>query len=394
LRFRERFGESKVPRPIGNLIWFNAVSVGEVNSAWTIINRINQESEYNILITTTTTTSATITAEKIKQLQKPEKVIHQFFPVDITRCVENFLNHWRPNVFVNVESEIWPNVLTLTKKYCPIIILNGKMSKKSFRFWYYVAKTFKEQVFDSVDLCLAQSKRDFKKFINLGLQRVQFFGNIKFFVEKQPVDMEYLNLLKDMIGKRRFWLVNCTHDGEEEIIIQTHKILKEKHSDILTLNVLRHPKRLEEVVELMKKNDLDVSVASKGENINNDTDFYIYDKIGGLSTLFELSDVVFIAGSLKPKIGGHTPTECIKYGCCVVTGPYIDNNRTLYKDLLDNKACIVLKDNKANTIAKTIDNLFENEELKNNIISEAYAKSIKSNACLNEIINKIFGMAL
>jgi 3-deoxy-D-manno-octulosonic-acid transferase len=206
--------------------------------------------------------------------------------------------------------------------------------------------------------------------------------------------MEYLSFLKNAIGKRRFWLVNCTHEGEEETIIQVHKILKEKYGDILTLNVLRHPKRMEEVVDLIKRNNLNVSVAGRGESIGDNTDFYVYDKMGGLSALFELSDIVFIGGSIKPKVGGHTPTECIKYGCCVVTGPYIDNNRSLYKDLLDNKACIVLKDSKVATIVKTVENLFENEELKNNIISEAYAKSVRSNAYLDEITNKIFGMAL
>jgi 3-deoxy-D-manno-octulosonic-acid transferase len=197
-----------------------------------------------------------------------------------------------------------------------------------------------------------------------------------------------------MIGKRKFWLVNCTHCGEEETIIEAHQLLKEKYKDILTLNVLRHPTRMEEVVSLVRHSQLKASVASKNENIESDTDFYIYDKMGGLSTLFELSDIVFIAGSIKPKIGGHTPTECIKYSCCVVSGPYIENNKSLYKDLLDNKACIVLKDNKAATIAKAIENLFEDEELKHSIINEAYAKSIKSSTYLEEVISIIFKVML
>jgi 3-deoxy-D-manno-octulosonic-acid transferase len=392
-RFRERFGITKIGRPDGKLIWFNAVSVGEINSVWSIINRLNQNESCNILITTTTKTSSDVVKEKIEKLQKPEKVIHQFFPVDITSCVKRFLNHWKPDILINVESEIWPNVLTLTKEFCPILILNGKMSKKSFRFWY-IMKKLKEQVFDGVELCLVQSKRDLKRFINLGLQRVQFLGNVKFFVDKQSIDVDYLNFLKTKIGDRKFWLVNCTHDGEEEIIIQTHKMLKEIYPNILTIDILRHSKRSDDVANLITKNDLNVSVVSKNETIDENTDFYVYDKMGGLSTLFELSEIVFMAGSLKQKIGGHTPAECIKYGCCVVTGPYIDNNKMLFRDLLDDNACIVLKDNRAVTLSKTVNNLFENDVIRKKIINEAYTKSIKSTSYLDEIVNKISTMVM
>jgi 3-deoxy-D-manno-octulosonic-acid transferase len=319
--------------------------------------------------------------------------MHQFFPVDVTSYVRRFLEHWRPNILINVESEIWPNVLTLTKKFCPILILNGKMSKKSFRFWY-VMKKLKEQVFDGVELCLTQSKRDLKRFINLGLQRVQFLGNIKFFVDKQPVDVEYLNSLKSWIGNRKFWLVNCTHEGEEEIIIQTHRLLKEIYPDILTIDILRHPKRMEEATNLVVKNNLAVKVATRGEIIDKNTDFYLYDKMGGLSVFFELSGVVFVAGSLRPGIGGHTPVECIKYRCCVITGPYIDNNKMLFRDLSDDGACVVLKDNKPTTLSKTVGDLLGNDGLRNSIINESYAKSVKSSSYLGEVVDKILSMAV
>jgi 3-deoxy-D-manno-octulosonic-acid transferase len=393
LRFRERFGITEVKRPEGKVIWFNAVSIGEINSAWSVINRLNQETDCNILITTTTKTSSDIVENKIQILQKPERVVHQFFPVDTTSCVKRFLEHWKPSILVNVESEIWPNMLTLTKKFCPILILNGKMSKKSFRFWY-VMKKLKEQVFDGVELCLAQSKRDLKRFINLGLQQVQFLGNIKFFVDKQPVDVEYLNFLKNGIGNRKFWLVNCTHEGEEDIIVKTHKLLKENCPDIFTINIIRHPKRSEDVANLIAKAGLKASIASRNDPINRDVDFYVYDKIGDLGTFFELSEIVFIAGSLKQKIGGHTPAECIKYGCCVVSGPYIDNNKILFRDLLDNDACVVLKDNNPVTLSKKVNELLENDALRNHIISEAYTKSIKSASYLGEIVNKISDMAV
>ena len=135
-RFAERFGKTKIERPNGKLIWINAVSVGEINSAWTIIKRLNEDNDYKILITTTSTTSAETVRNKIKQLPNLDNVIHQFVPVDTYFSVKRFLKHWKPDILINVESEFWPNLFTLTKKFCPIMVLNGKMSKKSFRFWY------------------------------------------------------------------------------------------------------------------------------------------------------------------------------------------------------------------------------------------------------------------
>lgn len=388
IRFKERFGYTNIIRPEGKVVWLHAVSVGEINSAWAIIEKLSTESDSTILVTTTTVTSAETVRKKLEKMENNKNIIHQFFPIDLYFNVKRFLKHWKPNIYIVVESEIWPNIFTMTKKYCPIFILNGKISRKSFRFWYR-ARKLKEQIFDSVDICLAQSKIDYKRFINIGVQRVQFLGNIKFFVQKMPVDNLYYNLLKDQIKERKLWIVNSTHNGEEQIIIDAHKILKQKYPDLLTINILRHTNRSNEVVKLINSNKLNVSIANKNDKISDNTDIYLYDKLGNLGVFFELGEVVFIAGSLKPKIGGHTPAECIKQHCCVVTGPYIENNKLLFKDLKDEDGCIILNDNKPETLAKTIDKLFSDDSLRANIANNAYVKSIKSTSVLNEITQLI-----
>ena len=114
IRIKERFGKTNIVRPNGKLIWFNAVSVGEINSAWTIINELNKNVENNILITTTSLTSANNVLNKINKLPNPNKVIYQFVPIDVTICMKRFLNHWKPNLLINVESEFWPNLFLLT----------------------------------------------------------------------------------------------------------------------------------------------------------------------------------------------------------------------------------------------------------------------------------------
>ena len=385
-RVDERFAKTKINRPDGKLIWFNAVSVGEINSTWSIIKRINEAKDINILITTTSVTSANNVKNKIDKLPNNNKVIHQFAPLDTS--VKKFLNHWKPNILINIESEFWPNLFTLTSKVCPIIVLNGKMSKKSFRFWYK-HKKLKETVFDTIDICLAQSHNDYKRFINLGVQNVQFLGNIKFFVDKCEVDDTLYKYLFEKINDRKRWLVICTHRGEEEIIIKTHKLLKNKYTNLLTTLIIRHPQRTQEVCNMLEKNSIKYVTASSNKELEEDTEFYIYDKFGNLGTFFDLNKIVFIAGSLQKNIGGHTPAEAIKHGCCVISGPYMENNYTLFKDLLNSDACIVLKDNTPETLYNTIDKLFSDNELVAKISSNSYRKSLKNGVILEQIIDII-----
>lgn len=387
-RFAERFGKTKIERPNGKLIWINAVSVGEINSAWTIIKRLNEDNDYKILITTTSTTSAETVRNKIKQLPNLDNVIHQFVPVDTYFSVKRFLKHWKPDILINVESEFWPNLFTLTKKFCPIMVLNGKMSKKSFRFWYR-NKKLKESIFDSIDICLAQSRNDYKRFIMLGVQNVQFLGNIKFFVDKCYINGNLYEKLLEQTKGRRKWLVNCTHRGEEEIIIATHKLLKQKHKNLLTMLIIRHTNRTEEVLKLLEKNNLKYVTTTSGEGVTEDVDFYVYNMMGELGTFFELNDIVFIAGSLQRNIGGHTPAEAIKHNCCVITGPYVENNYMLFKDLLNENGCVMVKDNKPETLFDTVDNLFSDSAKVGSIIDASYRKGLQSGVVLNRIVDII-----
>ncbi len=389
-RFPERFGKTKIVKPEGKLIWFNAVSLGEINSAWSIIKKLNDEGNYNILITTTTLTSAENVAERIKKLEiKNNKlVIHQFVPIDFQFCIARFLKHWRPDILVNVESEFWPNLFTMTKKMCPIIVLNGKMSKKSFKFWY-VNKKLKESIFDSIDICLAQSKSDYKRFIMLGVQNVQFLVNTKFFADRSNVDEKLYKYLKEKTKDKKIWLVNCSHKGEEEIIVETHNMLKKVYNNIMTILIIRHPNRIKEVEKILENNNINYIITTSDKDIDENTEFYIYDKIGNLGTFFDLSSIVFMGGSLQKGIGGHTPAEAIRHNCCTVTGPYIENNYMLFKELSNIDGCIILKDNKSKTLFEKVDFLFQNPFEVKKIVDNSYRKSIQNLSIFNEIVDII-----
>ena len=388
-RFFERFGITKIKRPDGKLIWFNAVSIGEINSAWRIIRNINEKYDFNILITTTTLTSSQIVLEKIEKLKNKKKVIHQFAPIDLTTVVYFFIKKWKPNILINIESEFWPNLFSITSKNCPIIVLNGKMSKKSFRFWYKFKK-LKEVVFPKIDVCLAQSKSDYKRFLILGVQSVKFLGNIKCFVEKSDVDEELYSRLFKITSNRHIWLVNCSHEGEEEIIVKTHKILKEKYKDLITFLIIRHPDRLNDVKSILSRNNISYTTTTQNNPINNDIEFYVHDKLGNLGTFFRLCRIVFMCGSLKKGIGGHNPSEAIKFDCCVLTGPYIDNNYVLFKELQENNACIILKEDNEIILSKKIQYLFDNPEEVKILSNNAYIKSLEYSKNSNEIMDLIY----
>jgi 3-deoxy-D-manno-octulosonic-acid transferase len=388
IRFRERYGKTNIQRPSGKLLWFNAVSIGEINSAWIIIDKIIEKYECNILITTTTVTSAEIVVNKINRSKFKDKIIHQFFPLDFSFSIKNFLNHWKPNVLVSIESEFWPNLFTIVGKKCPIIILNGKMSKKSFRFWY-THKKLKQEVFNNIKICLTQSRIDYRRFIRLGVQDTRFLTNIKFFVDKCSVDKNLYDHLSAKTKNKKLWLVNCTHRGEEEIIIRVHNELKKKYKNLMTILIIRHPNRFNEVEKLMNDNNILYVNTSSNKEITDDTEFYIYDKFGNLGTFFDLCNIVFIAGSLQKNIGGHTPSEAIRHGCCVITGPYIDNNYSLFRELKDTESCIILEDNTYQTLFRTINYLFENEEVVRKISANASGRGVRDFNTLIDIIDII-----
>ncbi len=395
-RILERFGITKVKRPEGKLVWFNAVSIGEINSAWTIIKQLNENRNLTILVTTTTLTSSEIVAGKIEKLKNKDKVIHQFAPIDLTSAIYFFIKRWKPNLLINIESEFWPNLFAIVAKYCPIVVLNGKMSKKSFRFWYK-HKNLKELVFSKIDVCFAQSKNDYKRFLMLGIQRVKFLGNIKFFAEKCDINEELYEILIRKVTNRHIWLANCTHAEEEELIIETHKLLKQKYDDILTFMVIRHPNRVGHIVNMLDKSGISYSLTSKNYSVDNrincsiadGIEFYIHDKLGSLGTFFKLCRIVTMCGSFRRGIGGHNPAEAMKFDCCILTGPCIENNYILFKELLENNACIVLDKDDADTLAKQIGYLFDNPEKVKLLSDNAYRKSLEYSHISSEIIDLI-----
>jgi len=391
-RFGERFGYTKTQRPEGRVVWFHGASVGESNSILPVIKKFikeNPDKNSTILFTSGTKTSAKLIKDKIKEY----KIIHQYIPIDKYFVVKRFLKHWKPDIFIPIESEIWPNLFTLAKKTgCPIVLINGKMSEKSFKKWKE-KPTFKKQIFSCIDLCFAQSKDNQKRFLKLGIKNTKYYGNLKFDVPILKGDIKKeMELKKSLKVKKEVWAVASTHKKEEELIAQIHIKLKKQHSNILTTIILRHPKRKNEVVNMLEKEyKLNVIVRTENTKITKKTDIYLCDTLGEMGVFFRVFDIVLMAGSLIDGIGGHTPIEPAKLNCAILTGPYIHNNKGLFAELEKNNACIKIKDNGKiidNTV-KEIANLFNNSKKTKQLQKNALKLTTKMKNITIKIVNKI-----
>ena len=374
-RFLERFGYAKIQRPEGKVIWFQCASVGESNSALPLIYKIIEkyEEKVTVLLTIGTVTSNYTISKKIAG---NANIIHQFTPIDKYFVIKRFLKHWKPDALITIESEIWPNMITMTHKMGKkVIIVNAKISAKSFNRWKKF-KGLKETVFDSIDICYPQTQDDQYRLINLGIQNTMYLGNLKFDIPKLKINPEFLNFLKESFKGRRFICCASTHEKEEEILIDLYKKLKDKFSDLIFLVAIRHPNRSNEVYNLFQQNGLNTKRKSCNEVIDLNTNIYMYDEMGEMGTLYEASDIVLMCGSLTEDGDGHTPVEPAKHTCAIFTGPYIKNNKSLFVELEKNNACIICQEPKkegelVDELYKTSYSLLTDMKLQNSLKENA-----------------------
>ena len=360
-RFLERFAITKIAKPQNcQLFWVHAVSVGESNSAWILIeNLLKFSPNISILFTSTSTTSAQIIKQKILQNELfKNRVIHQFLPIDSYFIVQKFLNHWKPRACIFVESEIWPNFIYCAhKKAILSFLINARISQKSASQWLLLKK-LGFNIFDYFSTIFAQSLQDKNLLQNLTKNNIFYEGNLKSQNSKLEVDVQKLQELKTQIGARKIWLCASTHAGEEELILSTHQRLKKQFSDLLTIIVLRHPNRASEVCELLK--NFNFSQRSINQNIIESTEIYLVDSLGELGIFYSLVNFTFIGGSLL-EIGGHNPFEAIQLNCAVISGSRVFNFAEIYADLQQKNACEIVKN--GDELCEIVQKFLQNPEL-------------------------------
>lgn len=328
VRLYERFGGGAFKRPAGKIIWFHAASVGESLSILKLIDQLLYlQKDATILVTTGTVTSAKLLGKML-----PHRCIHQFIPLDVPFWVKRFLTHWQPNLAIFIESELWPNLIRAIKKqHIPLLLLNARISRKSFQYWRYLPFSSKK-ILEAFDACFTSSTQSAHHLRKLGAPHVYLSCNLKFGANKLEYKEEEFNRLKNICEKRIVWAATSTHPGEEEIIFAVHKELKEFFPRLLTILAPRHPNRASEIVQKIQEEGLTFMRRSQNEYPRQKTDLWVVDTLGDLGLVYSLARISFIGGSLVP-IGGHNPLEALNLGSAIVMGPYIESLQDVKENL-------------------------------------------------------------
>jgi len=363
-RHSERYGLASAPRPSGFLAWFHAASVGEVNAALPVIDAIAKDRpDVRLLLTT-----ATVTSAQLARVRLPKGAMHQYVPLDRQGYIRRFLSHWRPDLAVLVESEIWPNLVLETKaRKIPLLLINGRMSTSSFKAWRR-RPGLSRPIFSAFDLVLAQNDSLAERFAQLGAGEARDAGNLKADAPPPPVDAAGKAELASALADRPMWLASSTHPGEDEIIGGAHSLMKKALPNLLTIIVPRHPERGAPIADMLRAEGLSATLRSGGGLPDAGTDVYVADTIGELGLFYALAPVAFIGGSLV-KHGGQNPVEAIKLGAAVLTGPHWQNFRDSYTELLKAGGAKEVTD--AESLAIAVLGLLQDQAARNAIMTRA-----------------------
>ncbi len=314
LRLAERCGIPSLDRPHGKLVWIHAASVGESLSVLTLIDRLIADG-LHILVTTGTVTSAHLMEERL-----PEGAIHQFIALDHPDYTARFLDYWKPDLAVWVESEFWPNLIVAAhERGIPLALVNARITERSFRGWQRFPR-FIANLLGRFSLLLAQDEASARRLRMLGAPVVATPGNLKHDAAPLTADETNLAPLRASIGARPVWLATNTHEGEETVAADVHLRLAPARPDLLTLIVPRHPARGTAIAVELEKRGLKVARRSLGDTITPSTQIYLADTLGELGLFYRLADIVFIGGTLT-ETGGHNPFEPARLHCALIAGP-------------------------------------------------------------------------
>jgi len=337
IRFKEKINinESFFPKN-KKIIWIHAASIGETNSAFPLIDKLIKNDEKIFILLTSTTLSSSQIVNK-KKLDK-NSFQHRFFPLDVQFLVNKFLNHWKPELVIFIDSEIWPNFLMeISKKKIPLMLLNGRITIKTFNRWKLLTNlSFK--LFGLYNLCLASSKESENNLKSLGAKNVKFIGNLKFCATVNS-EKKY-NDLKTIFNNSHIWCAASTHPEEEEIILKTHNLIKQKGIKIITIIIPRHIHRSKAINEISNGFQIKSQIINKFEEVSKESEVLIINSIGEMINYFQNCKSIFMGKSLSKnliKVGGQNPIEPAKCGCKIYHGPYISNFKEIYNLLKDKK---------------------------------------------------------
>lgn len=337
-RLGERMGIAGRPRPAGPLVWLHAASVGESLSTLPLIERVlARVPGAHVLVTTGTVTSARLMAERL-----PPRAFHQFVPLDAAPWVARFLDHWRPDLALWIESELWPNLLRETgARGVPAVLVNARMTERSFRGWKRWPGAARG-LLGAFRLVLAQNETYAGRFRALGAARVAVAGNLKYAAPPLPADQAKLEALRAAVGGRPVWLAASIHPGEEEAVADAQSRLK-RAAGALGIVVPRHPEKGAAMAAAIRARGLAATLRSAGAQPGAETAIYVADTLGELGLFYRVAKIALVGGSLVPH-GGQNPIEPALFGVPVLHGPHVENFADVIRALAHAGAALEVRD--------------------------------------------------
>ena len=324
IRFIEKFSIPSKKRSKGKLIWFHGASVGEILSIIPLIENYEKDKLINQILVT----SSTLSSSKVLKRFKFKKTVHQFYPIDHFFFTKRFLEYWKPNLAIFIDSEIWPNMFKkLEEKKISLILLNARITKKTFLRWQNL-KNVSQKVFKKISIAYPQN-HETKYFLKkLKVKKIKTIGNLKFAEQ----DNEIMNKLNFRFKSKKIWIASSTHSDEEIFCGKTHIELKKKIKNLLTILIPRHIHRAQEIKSELESLRLNVATHSSNTKNLKNIDIYIVDTFGETKQFHKVGTSVFIGGSIINR-GGQNPLEAARYGARILHGPNVDNFKDVYKTL-------------------------------------------------------------
>ena len=372
IRFKEKFCFFSKKRGSGKLIWFHGASVGEILSIIPIINKYEKDKSISKILIT----SNTLSSSNIIKKYKFRKTVHQFFPIDHIFFTYKFLKYWKPHVAIFIDSEIWPNMTRVLEiKKIPLILLNARITKRSFDKWLKF-KSFSKYVFNKIAVAYPQNKQTKYFLKKLKVSNIKEIGNLKLIENIKDKHDDIGVKLGSQFNKYKIWVAASTHPNEEIFCAKSHIELKKRNKNLMTIIIPRHIHRVEEIISKLKPFKLKIAThSSKIRNLKN-IDIYIVDTFGETKKFFKIASTVLRGGSLIAK-GGQNPLEAARYGAKILHGPCIDNFKDVFillkslkisKEIRTTKKLVssitFKKDNKGSSKIKKIGGLILKKTIK------------------------------
>lgn len=365
-RWQERCGYSPI---LKECIWIHAVSLGETIAAVPLIKKIIEHYPNTSILVT----NMTLTGSEQVHKQFGNQVINSYIPFDMPFFVRRFFERSNPKIAIIMETELWPNLFRQCElRKIPLVVTNARLSQKSAIGYQRYFASLMHWMMNCVTVLACQAKADGERFLRLGLakEKLCVTGNIKFDIKVSPEILQKGKELKTHISQERLvWVAASTHDTEEKLVLNAHKILLEKNPNALLILVPRHPERFDTVAELLKTDHWKFSRRSLNQTITPETQVYLSDTLGEMMMIFAACDIAVVAGSFKP-IGGHNVLEPAALAKPVISGPIV-HNFVQAVDLLKEANAIEIVENTAESLAMTLCVLATDEQLRNQMGARA-----------------------